>query len=191
MFLFLVKSKRRHVLPQGDHTVIFVSSQSAAAALQPRQDRLVLPKPCSPRLAVTGMPLSSGNKAAHEALAKRRFTVGQSIRRIEEHLGEWLNGGTLTSFGAEGHSSWQASAIVLDFANVVLRESEVFLERLYAFQNSTQVRLACIHSGWMTYGAQWLAENRKAGTGRCRPTVVAVKTIPKTWRLHLTTAMPF
>jgi len=110
--------------------------------------------------------ISGSPKAAHEGLVKTSAAVGQSIRRMEEHLGEWLNGGTLTNqLRKKTIQPNEAGNIVLAFANAILRESECFLERLYAFQHSTEVRLASIHSGWMSYGAKWQAAFEKRVQG--------------------------
>lgn len=105
-------------------------------------------------------------KAAHEGLAKTPAAIGQSIRRMEEHLSEWLNGGGLTDqLRKKTIQPSEAGRIVYEFAEAILNDSESFLEKLHASQNSTQVRLACITSAWMTYGPGWEAEFGKRVAG--------------------------
>src|SRR5271165_4495289 len=100
-------------------------------------------------LAVYRHAVVSGSpKAAHEGLIKTPAAIGQSIRRMEQHLAEWLNGGTLTNqLRKKTIQPNEAGGIVFEFAETILKESESFLERLYAFQHDSKVHLACIHSG--------------------------------------------
>ena len=105
-------------------------------------------------------------KAAHEGIGKSRAAIGQSVRRMEEHLGEWLNGGSLRDRNyRKTIRPTEAGRIVYEFAETILNDSEAFLEKLYAFQNDTQVRLACITSAWMTYGLKWQADFEKIVVG--------------------------
>jgi DNA-binding transcriptional LysR family regulator len=118
-------------------------------------------------LAVYRHAVKTGSpKAAHEGLVKTPAAIGQSIRRMEEHLSEWLNGGGLTDqLRKKTIQPSEAGRIVYEFAEAILNDSDTFLERLYAFQNDTQVRLACITSAWMTYGLKWQAEFEKRVDG--------------------------
>jgi DNA-binding transcriptional LysR family regulator len=113
-------------------------------------------------LAVYRHAVESGSpKAAHEGLMKTPAAIGQSIHRLERHLGEWLDGGALTNqLHKKTIQPNEAGRMVFEFADNALNNSQTFLESLQSFQRNTEIRLACIHSAWMTYGAVWLDDLR-------------------------------
>jgi DNA-binding transcriptional LysR family regulator len=118
-------------------------------------------------LAVYRHAVAAGSPiAAHEGLLKTPAAIGQSIRRLEEHLGDWLNGGALIDHSVKKSiRTTEAGGLTVDFAEKVLAESESFLANLDAMQHSNQVRLACIHSAWMAYGPELQSDFAKRVPG--------------------------
>lgn len=105
-------------------------------------------------LAVFRYAVETGSrKGAHEKVNKSAQAVGQALQRIQEHLGDWLNGGVLTD---PSHKKviepTEAGMLLSGFAEKVIAECETLVASLHALQSGKNIRLACIHSGWMAYG---------------------------------------
>jgi DNA-binding transcriptional LysR family regulator len=114
-------------------------------------------------LAVFSYAVDSGNRSdSAEKLGLSPQRVGQTLRDIERNLEEFLNGGKLIKWHKKIEvAPTEAGIIVSEFAQDMLKRSEVFLDKLYRVQYGNDVRVACIHSGWMAYGAQLEAMFKK------------------------------
>lgn len=120
-----------------------------------------------PELAVYRNAVMSGSRnKVSEGFVKTPQAIGQSLRRIEEDLAKWLNGGTLLDHSRKKsvHTT-EAGDLLLEFATAILAQSEAFLDKLHGLQSSGEVRLACIHSGWMAYGPKLTAAFAKKVPG--------------------------